>query len=111
MKDNTAFYHLKNSMLDTKVKISAETRKIAEMLENDQRGISYDFMEQQHLYKSAASVIFSTLINFSVPIDRKMAALRMLKGIFQTAHPAAVEECQRILPVLTDIARTYEPGQ
>lgn len=63
------------------------------------------FLEEQHLFKPVLSVIYSTLINFTAPVRRKMAALYLLKSIFQTAHPIALQECTRVIPVLADIIR------
>jgi hypothetical protein len=74
-------------MLDTKTKINTDTRRLIDMLEGDQVVLdsrSVAFIEDLHLFKHAVGVIYAVLINYTIPIKRKLAALQMLKSIFQT---------------------------
>ena len=80
-------------MLCSKTKINGDTRRMVDLLEGDHLEIntrSVGFLEEQHLFRPAIGVIYSTLINFTAPVKRKMAALYLLKSVFQTAHPVAL---------------------
>lgn len=95
-------------MLISKSKIKEDNIRIYQIIIKGVRAEAMTIQQvimDRGLFRQTITVIYSLLINFTVPIRYKMNALDLLKLLFQSAYQTVIDLTARVITVLVDIAR------